>query len=68
MDLTTDKLKLEEQLEKTINSDMDIHVKTQSIKSLLSQIVTNETSMAKFSHMMNNDNNNNKPKTKQNGK
>ena len=64
MDLTADKLKLEEQLENTINSEIDINQKTQSIKTLLSQIVITENSLIKFHNMMNYSDNENKINTK----
>jgi hypothetical protein len=59
MELTADNLKLEEELEKAINGDMEINTKTQTIKLLLSRIVATEASIAKFTSMMTNNNNNN---------
>ena len=58
MELTTDNLKLEDELEKTINSDLEINTKTQTIKQILSQMVTVDASIAKFTSMMTNNNNN----------
>lgn len=66
MDLTTDSLKLEQELERVINSDQEIQYKTESIKSLLSRMVTIEASLIKFTSMMNNNNNNNDLKQNQN--
>jgi len=61
MDLTTDNLKLEQELERIINSDQDIESKTHTIKSILSKMVSIDASIIKFSGMMNN---NNEVKTK----
>jgi hypothetical protein len=57
MSLTTDSLKLEQELERVINSDLNITEKTETIKTLLSKIVTTEASTAKFLTMMTNTNN-----------
>lgn len=59
MDYTSDILKIEEELEKTINGDLEINRKVQKIKDLLSLMVTTETSLSKFTSMMTNNNNNN---------
>jgi hypothetical protein len=67
MELTTDNLKLEEELEKTINGDLEINTKTQQIKHLLSRIVATEASIAKFTSMMTNNNNNNQLNPENNG-
>lgn len=56
MELSTDNLKLEEELEKAINSDLEINIKIKTIKNLLSQIVATEASIAKFTGMMANNN------------
>jgi hypothetical protein len=58
MDYTSDILKIEEELEKTINGDLEINRKVQKIKDLLSLMVTTETSLSKFTSMTNNNNNN----------
>ena len=72
MDLTSDNLKLDAELEKAINSDMDIHSKTQTIKALLAKIVATEASITKFTDILQktNDSNNKmkQPKQKENGK
>jgi hypothetical protein len=57
MELTSDSLKLEEELERTINSDIDVNIKTIKIKDLLSQIAITETSIAKFTNMVSTNNN-----------
>jgi len=59
MELASDQMKLEDELEKTINSDMEINVKLISIKSLLSQMTAIDASIAKFTSMTNNNKNNN---------
>lgn len=59
MELASDQMKLEDELEKTINSDMEINVKLKSIKSLLSQMTAIDASIAKFTSMTNNNKNNN---------
>ena len=59
MDLSSDALKLEAELEKTINSDLDIHIKVKKIKKILKLIVANEASISKFTNMITDNNNNN---------
>lgn len=63
-ELMTDNLKLEDELERVINSAIPIEQKTIEIKLLLSKIVATEASLIKFTSMMNNNNNNNEVKTK----
>lgn len=58
MDLVSDQMKLEDELEKTINSDMEINVKVITIKSLLSLMTAIDASITKFTSMTNNNNNN----------
>ena len=65
MDLTADNLKLEQELERTINSDWDTDHKTQTIKSILSKMVSIDASIIKFTSMITN-NNNNEVKQKEN--
>jgi hypothetical protein len=65
-DLTCERLKLEEDLERVINSTLETEFKTQQIKSILNRIVIVDASLAHFSSMMNN-NNTNKNET-ENGK
>jgi hypothetical protein len=52
MDLNSDLLKLEDELEMTINSSMDVNEKTKKIKKLLSNIAITEASITKFSTMV----------------
>ena len=52
MDLNSDLLKLEDELEMTINSSMDVNEKTKKIKTLLSKIAITEASITKFSTMV----------------
>jgi hypothetical protein len=66
MELTSDSLKLEEELERTVNSDIDVNEKTIKIKDLLSQIAITEASIAKFTNMVST--NNNELNNEQNGK
>ena len=66
MELSSDLLKLEEELECSINSDIDVNTKTIKIKELLSQIAITEASMAKFTSMASI--NNNELNNEQNGK
>jgi hypothetical protein len=65
-DLTCERLKLEEDLERVINSTLETEFKTQQIKSILNRIIIVDASLAHFSSMMNN-NNTNKNET-ENGK
>ena len=58
MDLNSDLLKLEDELETTINSSMDVNEKTKKIKTLLSKIAITEASITKFSDMVSITNNN----------
>jgi hypothetical protein len=57
-DLTSEKMKNEEELERVINSDNEIEVKVDKIKYLLNQISLTEISIAKFSGMLTINNNN----------
>jgi len=48
-ELNSDKLKLEDDIERVLNNkDLDAHSKTTTIKSLLAQVVSLEMSFAKF--------------------
>lgn len=58
MDLNNDKLKIEEDLEWVINSDLDAKTKSQKIRSLLGELVIVEASTSKFMNMMKSENNN----------
>jgi hypothetical protein len=57
MDLNSDLLKLEDELETTINSSIDVNEKTKKIKKLLSNIAITEASITKFSSMVSINNN-----------
>jgi len=59
MELTSDNLKLEAELEKTINSDLEINEKTNTIKTILAKMVAIDGSIVKFTNMITNNNNNN---------
>ena len=59
MELSSDALKLEQELEQIINSNTDINEKTSSVKLILSKMVAIDASIAKFTSMINNNNNNN---------
>lgn len=61
MDITNDQLKLEDELERTINADMDVSIKVTLIKSLLSRMSVNDASIARFTSMteQSKENNNN---------
>jgi hypothetical protein len=57
-ELSSDVLKLEEELESEINSSSEINEKVTRIKKLLSDIVTTEASIVKFTNMVSYNNNN----------
>ncbi len=56
-ELNADKLKIEENLESTINSDTDAETKVVQIKTLMNKLVTTEASLIKFMSMMAKNNN-----------
>ena len=56
-ELSIDKLKLESELETAINSTEEVDTKVMKIKSILARISTVENSIAKFSNLINNNNN-----------
>ena len=58
-DLTTNLLVLENELERTINSDIDTDSKLIDVKRLLREIALTESSMTKFRSMVTNNNNQN---------
>ena len=58
MELAADQIKLEDELERTINQDLEINTKVSMIKSLLTRITSNDASLAKFTSMVSNTNNN----------
>lgn len=51
-DLTSEQMKLEEELEFAINSKNDIHTKVNTVKDLLNKLIINEASMVKFASMI----------------
>lgn len=57
MELNLDSIKLEDELETTINLDMNINDKTLKIKELLTKIAITEASITKFSSMVSINNN-----------
>lgn len=58
-ELSIDKLKLESELEDAINSkDQSIDVRVNNIKNILARLSAIENSIAKFSNLINNNNNN----------
>ena len=60
MEMATDKLKLEAELESHINSkDMTLNDKINMIKGTLIRLASTETGIAKFNELINNNNNNN---------
>jgi len=63
-DLTADKLKLEEELERVINSNVETEDKIRTIKHLLTTLATTEMSLNKFISMVGN---NTKTNTQNNG-
>lgn len=62
MELSNDILKLEQDLEGYINSELDANAKVAVIKSSLSKIVSTEASLAKFTKMMSSGTDNKKNK------
>jgi hypothetical protein len=53
-DLSCERLKLEEDLERIVNSDTESDFKLQQIKSIVSRIAIVDASLAQFSSMINN--------------
>lgn len=66
MDLSSTQAKIEDKLEKTINSDMALDKKTELVKSLLVELTQTEMAITKFSSMLVQNNNEN-INTEQNG-
>jgi len=56
--LALEKMKLEEDLERTINTDMEINIKIETVKNFISKLAITELSIAKFTGMLNVNNNN----------
>lgn len=67
MDLSSSQAKLEDKLETTINSDLDLDKKSELIKTILIDLTHVEMAMAKFSSMIMSNNDNLKPNTEKNG-
>jgi len=60
-DMTMDKMKLEDDLERIINNkEMSIDVKIMETKSILYRLSTTENAIATFSNLLNNNNKNEK--------
>lgn len=59
-ELSIDKLKLESELETAINSTDGVDAKVMEIKHILARMSTIENCIAKFSNLINNNNNNQK--------
>ena len=57
MELEADKLKIEENLELVINSEIEAETKIERIKTLMNKLVLTEASLAKFIKMMTLNNN-----------
>jgi len=58
MELTTDQLKLESELERIINSNLETNKKITKIKDILGKLVTIEASLIKFITLTSGTNNN----------
>jgi hypothetical protein len=58
MEMTMDKMKLEDDIESAINrNDISIEERTNTLKSLVYRLSTVENAIATFSNMLNNNNN-----------
>jgi len=58
MEMTMDKMKLEDDIERAINrNDISIEERTNTLKSLVYRLSTTENAIATFSNMLNNNNN-----------
>lgn len=57
LELSTDKLKLEDDLEQTINAQYDIGFKADKIKDILDKLSKTETTIARLKAMLTNNNN-----------
>jgi hypothetical protein len=64
-ELSLDNLKLQESLEKTINSTEEINQKISSVKDLLAKLALNDAMITKFQSLVSP--NNNKLNTNENG-
>ena len=66
LDWSTEKLKIEDDLERVIASDDDIDDKSHRIKQLVARLTAVEANIEKFNSMVSVNNNENKEKEKQN--
>lgn len=60
LELSTKKLKIEDDLERALANNAPIDYKSQEIQKLVGQLIEVETSMTRFQEMISNNNNNNK--------
>ena len=63
LELSTEKLTIEDSLEQVLVSSEDISNKSHKIKQLVARLATVETSIEKFNAMVSNNNNNENKKT-----
>jgi hypothetical protein len=56
LELSSEKMKIEDDLERVMNSDTDIEFKTKTIKELVVKLNTVEASIIKFNDMISNNN------------
>jgi hypothetical protein len=56
LELSSEKMKIEDDLERIMNSDTDIEFKTTQIKALVVKLNTVEASIIKFNDMISNNN------------
>jgi uncharacterized protein YoxC len=66
LDWSTEKLKIEDDLERVIASDDDINSKSYRIRELVDRLTTVEANIEKFNSMVSVNNNENNEKEKQN--
>lgn len=66
LDWSTEKLKIEDDLERVIASDDDINSKSYRIRELVARLTTVEANIEKFNSMVSVNNNENNDKQKQN--
>lgn len=66
LDWSTEKLKIEDDLERVIASDDDIENKSYRIRQLVDRLTTVEANIDKFNSMVSTNNNENNEKEKQN--
>jgi uncharacterized protein YoxC len=66
LDWSTEKLKIEDDLERVIASDDDINTKSYRIRELVARLTTVEANIEKFNSMVSINNNENNENQKQN--